>query len=610
MICPNCGASLEEGQKVCPDCGQTIVEGDNWRKDYLSSTIEYTPGEPLSRRRGKSASQPVAEVPRKRRGRKGRGAAEASMVEFAAEEAPGTEQPAEEVSIPQESAPKKPQEETSVDKPQPAAPQAAQPEEPAPVVDDPAEPERQEQDAEPAHSSEEAVQEPREAAPENPPSRRQKSENQLVEDEHIDLSSTLKKPKREKEDRGPFRTFVKWLCIFVTLAVLGVGAHLLVTHYFVTWPRFFNTVFGKEVEPPFVPAAVVEITEEDGKYIRTFSVHGEDTYTLIVDSLGGKEIKFQDGVAKISIEDSVWISEVPDPNLEYLEVNLKMRVMDELGYTSDVEVDPFLVYVPQTPVEFEFPNADLSRVYEDTATLVFTPPSGSTVIINGENVTNKTDESGTVRYSIPVQMGDNTVSFEATMPFARPLTKEFILKRTLHDVVISLSQEVPSRTEAETYVISGTVETGASLTTDFPGGGIQLDSATGSFTFQANLGSYGLHQIVFHATKEGKEPTDLTVTIERIPNPRTFASSAVSPAVGDFIASPGNYKDQALYFNGMVQTTDQENQYDLDIGGQLIGFTYNGSTKLHSGDEVRIYGSYDSVDGDGKPYLMVWFITK
>ena len=102
MICPNCGASLEEGQKVCPDCGQTIVEGDNWRKDYLSSTIEYTPGEPLSRRRGKSASQPVAEVPRKRRGRKGRGAAEASMVEFAAEEAPGTEQSAEEVSIPQE----------------------------------------------------------------------------------------------------------------------------------------------------------------------------------------------------------------------------------------------------------------------------------------------------------------------------------------------------------------------------------------------------------------------------------------------------------------------------------------------------------------------------
>ena len=61
-------------------------------------------------------------------------------------------------------------------------------------------------------------------------------------------------------------------------------------------------------------------------------------------------------------------------------------------------------------MEFEFPNADLSRVYEDTATLVFTPPSGSTVTINGENVTNKTDESGTVRYSIPVQMGDNTVS--------------------------------------------------------------------------------------------------------------------------------------------------------------------------------------------------------
>ncbi|MBE5781085.1 MAG: hypothetical protein E7328_04615 [Clostridiales bacterium] len=426
---------------------------------------------------------------------------------------------------------------------------------------------------------------------------------------HIDLSSTLRRPKDEAPKKPFLKVFLKWLCIFMAIGAACIGVHLLVTANFVTWQRFFNTIFGVQVEAPYVAPAVMEVKEEEGKYLRTFSVYGEDNYTLIVDSLGGKKVQFKDGVAQVTIEDSVWIADTPDPHLEYLEVHLDMRVMDELGYDSKVDVDPFLVYVPVTPVEFTFPTSQSCRVYEETATLEFTPPAGSTVLINGENVMNKMDESGVVRYSVPVEMGDNTVAFEATMPFARPLSISFNLRRTLHDVEIDLSQNIPSRTSEEKVIITGTLESGAALKTD-ASGSMKIDRGAGTFSFTANLKGYGIHEIVFHATKEGKEPTDVKVSIERIPDPRTFAFSAVSPAIDSFIANPGSYKSKGLYFNGMVQTTEFDNEFELEIGSSVIGFTYNGATHLKSGDEIRIYGSYDSVDANGKPYLNVWFVTK
>ena len=574
MKCPYCGNIIADDATVCDSCNRSILEADSLKTSADSESISSDNAEILSRKSRQTAQQKEKPTRSSKKDRSHKRGSDQASVE--ASSSKRRSDATKDKSIDTSSAAQK--EETPLG-------QAFASEEPAAI------PQEDAKETTYAESSE-----------------------LTTAETSTQLTRKQEQPSAASADTGKTsRRFLIWFAVFFSIGAIGLLADYLVRKNFVTWQRFYNVVMNIHVDPPEVEPAIVEVLERDGKYIRSFTVRGDDSYTLVIDSLGGKEVKFKDGAATIEIEDTVWIPESPEPDVEYIEINLKMRVMDELGYSTEVPVDSFLVYVPETPVVFESPTTLESRVFEDQVDLVFSAPELADIGIDGNVISSATDEETGMRTeTIGLEMGENKVTFTASLPYTRAITKEFVFQRTLEDVIITLTNTVPSRTTANQITVTGKVEPGATLTSEFDGiDQITLNSSTGEFSFTAKLSALGMHSIVLHSEMENKEPTDFTIKVERIPDAITFSQSAIMPDLQEFFANPGNFSSNNLYFEGTPHPTDDANIYQLMIGDNeyYLFFEYNGPTSLSPDETIRIYGNYVSMMGED-PKLLVWFITK
>lgn len=655
MRCPHCGQELIDGTIICYHCGKEIGKTPNWKT--ASDLAEASKNGSLPPKKGKALDNQTVASPEK---------SEADLLGYHKQakqpqkpdpkstETVKTVTPDDTVRTHTVTAPRKPSALKKHLPPQQTIPSQRQPDEisisntqdssaksversaatEAAVEDKPvAEPM---QAAELSNQSEKAsetqalspaedaaVSSPAESSPvpgaENAPEKKkddktltkaQRKAKGLYPEKAGDL--TTKKEKEKKPPKSPVVRCLIWILIFAVILVSGFFINKIITYRFVTWERFFSSIFGGGQADFYTePAEVTKTTTEDGLPAHEFKVKGESPNVLLVKDDNRRKVSFVDGVATVVIPDSFWIPENPTKDQLVITVTPQLAVIDEKGFESHVEVESFTVDVPESPVIVNYPETvDSDKTSDEQVTLSFVIPENSKVTMNGTDITDTVQEDGTLEYTADVEMGDNTFDFQVTTPYSQPFERKFVIKRTLPFIEGSFTSNIPSRTESNRITVTGKVEPGATLTTSAAlEGSINLNTTTGEFSFVAKLDTYGMHDLTVVAHQEGREDTPIEAKIERIPNSNAYAKSATKPDYSVVTADPNSYVGVPYIFTGTIQKIE-ENIVTLDIGMQRsILFEYNGSTKISPQDQVTIYGELKQSD-DGNIHAIAWFIIK
>ncbi len=272
---------------------------------------------------------------------------------------------------------------------------------------------------------------------------------------------------------------------------------------------------------------VNEITLDDGRTGHSIVFYGQDGDQIFLPEMQ-KSLSISGGTARISIADADWFtSDVND--IESANVRLSPILIDEKGMRTQLPAINMEVVVPQSPLEVISPaNDDLSIVTSRYA-LEFQVVPGSTVLVNGENVTDIVDRNGLLSQNVNVYpVGDNIYTIVVQTPKHHETRREVVIHRQVFDIDVEVDSGVSTISQTDTSTVRGTIETGASISveTGYIPESLIVDPATGDFSFIAKLSTFGDNTIRFRVSKEGKQDAVINLTVEYAPTADKYSANA------------------------------------------------------------------------------------
>ena len=131
---------------------------------------------------------------------------------------------------------------------------------------------------------------------------------------------------------------------------------------------------------------------------------------------------------------------------------------------------------------------------------------GSTVLVNGEDVTDMVDRNGLLSQNVNIYpIGDNVFTIIVRTPRHHETRQEVHIYREAFDIALELDASVADTSSNEAMAISGTVEPGATLIVETPyvEDSLSVDPASGQFRFIARFTSFGENVVRFRASMAG-----------------------------------------------------------------------------------------------------------
>lgn len=271
------------------------------------------------------------------------------------------------------------------------------------------------------------------------------------------------------------------------------------------------------------------VTLDDRRQGHTIVFYGEDGDQIFLPELQ-KSLSISGGTARISIADSDWFSSVEDVSeIDAADVRLSSVLIDEKGMRTQLPSINFTVDVPDSPLNVVSPASDRLSVVTSLYLLELEVVPGSTVLVNGEDVTDTVDRSGLLAQNVNVYpIGDNTYTIIVRTPKHHEVRREVTIYREAFDIALELDTSVANSSSNDVMAITGTVEPGATITvdTDYVENSIELDSATGKFKFIAKFSSYGDNTVRFRASMEGRQDAVISMTVNYRPTLAKYSAKA------------------------------------------------------------------------------------
>ena len=271
------------------------------------------------------------------------------------------------------------------------------------------------------------------------------------------------KPEPVREPRTPLQRLAIALAAIATLAAVSVGGYKLstwVTDYRLT--RLYT-------RGPYTPT-VSTVTMTDLRSGHSVVFYGKDGDQIYLPEMD-RSLTISGGVARMDIADSDWFG--PSVNdIEYADVTLSPLLISEVGTKTRLPLLNFQVEVPESPLVVSSPATERKEVVTSVYPLVLNVVPGSTVFVNGENVTAAIDRSGLLSTNISVEpIGDNLVTLIVRTPSHRETRKELHIIRPAFDINLELDTTVSDKSPSRTMAITGKAEPGATISvdTDKPG---------------------------------------------------------------------------------------------------------------------------------------------
>ena len=312
------------------------------------------------------------------------------------------------------------------------------------------------------------------------------------------------------------------------------------------------------------------VTMEDGRMGHSIVFYGKDGDQIFLPELQ-KSLSISGGVARVSIADSDWFSgdvtEVQSAN-----VRLSPMLVDESGSHSALPQIAFSVDVPDSPLKVISPAEDHMNVVTSLYPLELQVVPGSTVLVNGEDVTDTVDRNGLLAQSVNVYpVGDNAYTIIVRTKQHHETRREISIYREKFDIELELATSVQNISSNETMSVTGKVESGAAIVVDTPyiEESLTVDPASGEFAFIAQLSSFGENTIRFRATMEGKQDAVINLTVEYRPTLAKYSSMAWAMDYPGLRRLYEQWNGQVFLCTGPIIdiiTEDQTTYLVMDVG--------------------------------------------
>lgn len=331
--------------------------------------------------------------------------------------------------------------------------------------------------------------------------------------------------------------------------------------------------------------------------------YGKDGDQIYLPELS-RSLSVSGGVARLEVADSDWFdANVSD--IEYADITLSPMLITETGRKTELPPFNFQIEVPESPLSVTTPSEDRTTVVTGVYPLVLNVVPGSTVFVNGEDVTASVDRSGLLSTYVGVKpIGDNIITLIVRTPKHRELRKEIVIFRQHYDIELELDTTVSDVCSARTMAVTGTTEPGAmiSVDTDYIPESLSVDATTGRFSFISKFATYGENIIRFRASMPGKQDAVISFAVNYKPSLAEMSDRAWAMDYEQLRVMFENWRYQSFACKGQILdsfTADDGKSYlVMDVGKderQLI-ILENQST-LANPTLGRKYMAYAYVDG-------------
>lgn len=317
-------------------------------------------------------------------------------------------------------------------------------------------------------------------------------------------------PRREKRTRGQKAALAALIVAFAL--ALAIGAYKLVG-----WIQNYQLtrLYTRGAYAPRLSAVQMDDLRQ-GHALIFFGKDGDQIYLPEMD----RSLSISGGVARMEVADSDWFG-LNVADVEYADITLSPMLITEKGKKTALPTFNFQIDVPESPLSVTSPASDRITVVTGIYPLELNVVPGSTVFVNGEDVTSSLDRSGLLSTYVSVKpIGDNVITLIVRTPKHREFRKELVIFRQHYDIELELDSTVSDLSTARTMAVTGTTEPGATISvdTDHIDESLSVDMQTGRFSFIARFTSYGNNTVRFRASKPGKEDAVISFNVNYRPS--------------------------------------------------------------------------------------------
>ena len=398
-----------------------------------------------------------------------------------------------------------------------------------------------------------------------------------------------------REPRTPMQKVGIALLSIAFLAALAVGVYKLVT-----WMNSYqlNRLYTRGAYTPTVTA----VDMEDLRHGHAIVFYGKDGDQVFLPEMK-RSLTISGGVARMEVADSDWF-DLNVSDLDYADITLSPQLISRGGKKTRLPLLNFHIEVPESPLKITSPASDRINVVTGIYPLTLNVVPGSTLFVNGEDVTASVDRSGLLSTYVSVKpIGDNVITLIVRTPKHRELRKELVIYREHFDIELELDSSVSDISPARTMAITGTAEPGAVISVDtaYIPESLKLDMQTGRFSFISKFSVYGDNIVRFRASKEGRQDAVISFTVNYRPSLAEISKAAWKMDYKQLRVMFQNWNNRAFACKGMVTDVVRDgdtNYIVMDVGTdekQLVVLENQTTTKNPT--PGRRYLAYAYVDG-------------
>ena len=338
-------------------------------------------------------------------------------------------------------------------------------------------------------------------------------------------------------------TLIKLAVSLLCCVLVGIGGILIA--------RQFVMQQGMQVKQDNETRMDLVATTYDGHPAHTLTIYGKENATVYIKEMQSSYV-IADGKVQITVPDYMWYdTESSTFAVEAQKDTMDVTISPYIHYSQEgeqYELEPlsFTVDVPLSPVYLLNPSTIRAEVGVSIFEVRLNVALGSTVIIDGTNVSTLIRDTGNVSKNVQVlPVGDNVISISVKSKYCRENKMEVTLYREPQDIQLELDATVLVEWNYEPIteaaynsasneekslmnlpLISGTTEPGTTISVDFPHWGLEQDFTTGDFSFRPMFSSLGNNDVVIRASKEGREDSVISHTVYYMPNADIYTRRA------------------------------------------------------------------------------------
>ena len=346
-----------------------------------------------------------------------------------------------------------------------------------------------------------------------------------------------------KRKKGVLRIITGALLLLFACAAMGIGRVLIARHF----------VLSQGMQVRNDNETRVELTESvvDDHPAHTITIYGRENATVYLKEMQTSYV-IADGKVSVTVPDYMWYDTESSTYATAVETDtMDVTITPYIRYSQEgdqYQLDPveYTIDVPLSPIRLVKPTTVRADVGVSIYEVQINVERGSTVVIDGTNVSTLIRETGNVSKNVQVlPVGDNTISISVKSKYCRENKMEVTLYRAEQEIPLELDATVlvewnyepisaekyaaataEERAQMQIPYISGTTLPGATITVDFPHRNLEVDSDTGRFSFIPLFSALGNNEVVIRASYEGRKDSVITHTVYYMPNADIYTRRA------------------------------------------------------------------------------------